>query len=220
MTLPCQPTQITVDPDRVLLDERPGQQPLEAEIRWRLTPLYTQLDEADVTNAYDRSNVIFGPWMYGSAYADPWFTKSPHPGLQGGRLSHAGVSRRRLPGATARTTATSSPARKALVDHFPFPRTQVGFFLERSSAPRGDDVECSRGVVYGRYMMMYGSSLICRRSSTSRRSARIRTAACPTRASRPPGADPFDERTGVGMHYHKNFSDALLGPRRRRRRST
>ena len=108
--LPRQPTQITIDPDRVLLDSKPTNNHWKSEIRWRFTPLYTQLEEADVTNAYDRWNVIMGPWFYGSAYNDPWYTRSPLFGFKASVLSHSGTGRRRPLSPIAATTATSSPA--------------------------------------------------------------------------------------------------------------
>ena len=52
---PAEPEQVTVDPDRVLLDANPGEQ------RWKSAacmpasrPLYTMLDETDMTSDYDR----------------------------------------------------------------------------------------------------------------------------------------------------------------------
>ncbi len=80
--LPAEPTQISVDPDRILLDSNPTNNHWKPDVRWRLTPLYTQLEETDVTNAYDRWNVIVGPWLYGSAYNDPWYTRSPLAGFK------------------------------------------------------------------------------------------------------------------------------------------
>src|SRR5262249_14150902 len=62
--LPCKPTQIAVDPDQVLLDRDPSNNWWKPPVRWRLTPLYTSLEETDLTTAYDRWNVIIGPWVY------------------------------------------------------------------------------------------------------------------------------------------------------------
>ena len=83
LTLPCAPRQISVDPDGVLLDCRPANNHWKNEVRWRFTPLYTAMDEADVTNPHDRWSIIGGPWVGGSAFADPWYIKSP---ILGARL--------------------------------------------------------------------------------------------------------------------------------------
>ena len=80
--LPCEPTQVTVDPDQVLLDRNPTNNDWKPRIRFRFTPLYTQLEEVDLTNAYDRWNIIFGPWFYDSTYNDPWYTRSAMAGLR------------------------------------------------------------------------------------------------------------------------------------------
>ena len=53
-------------------------------MRVRATPLYTQLEEVDVTNAFDRWNVIFGPWLFANAYNDPWYVRSPIFGFKAG----------------------------------------------------------------------------------------------------------------------------------------
>ena len=44
-------------------------------VRWRVTPLYSFLEETDFTCAYDRWNVIVGPWFYEDAYDDPWYAR-------------------------------------------------------------------------------------------------------------------------------------------------
>jgi hypothetical protein len=78
------PEQITVDPDGVLLDANPTNNTWKSPIRARLTPLYTMLDETDVTSDYDRLNITAGPWVWGASYADPWYTRSTMVGLRVG----------------------------------------------------------------------------------------------------------------------------------------
>ena len=108
--LPCEPTQIAVDPDQVLLDRNPTNNYWKPRIRWRPTPLYTQLDEVDLTNAYDRWNIIFGPWVYDSTYNDPVV----HAARDGAACGSGRIARRNSAAGptspTAPTTATSSPA--------------------------------------------------------------------------------------------------------------
>src|SRR5262249_17378235 len=76
MTLPRCPTQIAVDPDQVLVDKDPSNNFWKTPVRWRITPLYTFIDETSLTTDYDKWNVIAGPWAFGSAYNDPWYTRS------------------------------------------------------------------------------------------------------------------------------------------------
>src|SRR5262249_35463986 len=54
--LPCKPTQIAVDPDQVLVDRDPSNNYWKLPFRLRITPLYTLIEETDVTNDYDRWN--------------------------------------------------------------------------------------------------------------------------------------------------------------------
>ena len=76
--------QIAVDPDGVLLDANPANNLWKGEPRFRLTPLFSSLDEADLTNDYDRWNFIAGPWAWGQTYQDPWYTRSTMVGLRAG----------------------------------------------------------------------------------------------------------------------------------------
>src|SRR5207253_1352786 len=52
--------------------------------KFRATPLYTMLDETGVTTDYDRWNVTAGPWVWGPAAQDPWYTRSSMAGLRVG----------------------------------------------------------------------------------------------------------------------------------------
>ncbi|MCS7021222.1 MAG: M1 family aminopeptidase [Gemmataceae bacterium] len=78
------PLQITIDPDRVLLDADPGNNVWRAKPRIRSTPLYTMLDETNLTLDFDRLNVIVGPWVWGPSYNDPWYTRTTMAGLRAG----------------------------------------------------------------------------------------------------------------------------------------
>ena len=53
----------------------PFQQLLETAFPGPFQPVYTFLEETDLTNGYDKWNVIYGPWVYGPMYDDPWFTR-------------------------------------------------------------------------------------------------------------------------------------------------
>lgn len=78
------PDQVAVDPDRVLLDANPADNVWKSSTRTRVTPLYTMLDETDVTSDYDRLNFTAGPWIWGPSYNDPWYTRSTMLGVRAG----------------------------------------------------------------------------------------------------------------------------------------
>jgi len=82
--LPFEPEQITIDPDHVLLDANPGNNRWKTSIHARVTPLYTMLDETGLTTDYDRWNITAGPWVWGPAAQDPWYTRSTMVGLRVG----------------------------------------------------------------------------------------------------------------------------------------
>src|SRR5262249_16176951 len=155
--LPCPPTQVAVDPDGVLLDSNPTNNTWKPRIRWRFSPVYTQIEETDLTNSHDRWNVIFGPWLYGAAYNDPWFTRSPMVGLR-----PAGYRTQEFYAGTYLAYRTDDRNIVAgvdgLLDHWPYCHTQVGFNVERSlTTNNNDDRAASRGVLFARYVFLYGS---------------------------------------------------------------
>src|SRR5262249_36246468 len=149
VTLPCKPTQIAVDPDQVLVDRDPANNYWKPRIHWRFTPLYTPLEETDVTTDYDRWNVIFGPGIFGQAYNDPWYTRSSVAGLR------AAVYRtQEFSGGAYLGYRTDDRNIVAGVDglwnHWPWSHTQVGFNIEQSLTSLGnDDPLGNRGVIFG-----------------------------------------------------------------------
>jgi hypothetical protein len=82
--LPFEPEQVVIDPDGVLLDANPGNNKWKSAPKFRLTPLYTMLDETNLTTDYDRWNFVAGPWVWGPAAQDPWYTRSTMAGLRVG----------------------------------------------------------------------------------------------------------------------------------------
>jgi hypothetical protein len=82
--LPFEPSQIAIDPDGVLLDANPGNNAWKSKPKAHFTPLYTMLDETSLTSDYDRLNAVCGPWVWGPAAQDPWYTRSTMLGLRAG----------------------------------------------------------------------------------------------------------------------------------------
>ena len=131
--LPLTPEQIAVDPDQVLVDKNPANNFWRPQVRWRITPVYTFLEETDLTNAYDRWNVIAGPWFYGTAYNDAWYTRSTMFGARAGLYRTAdfdgGVY------AAYRTDFRDVVVGvDGLWDHWPDSHVQLGFNIEKRLA--------------------------------------------------------------------------------------
>jgi len=153
------PCQVMVDPDLVLVDADPSNNRWKTEVRWRFTPLYTFLEETDLTAAYDRWNVIFGPWFFGAMYSDPWYTRSTMAGLRVGAVrtsefyGGAYVAVRQ----DYRDTVYGVDG---LIDHWPYAHFQLGFNAERrlDTWYDGDD-HATRGAVFGRHIFHYGSAM-------------------------------------------------------------
>jgi hypothetical protein len=161
LTLPSEPIQVAVDPDRVQLDAEPGDNAWRRPVSAKLVPLYTMLNETDLTNDYDRWNVAAGPWFSGSLYQDPWYTRGTMVGVRAGAFR----TQRFAGGVYAAFRQDFNDlvvGADGLIDHWPGTHTQVGFNVERRVAgPWGGDGEDAafRANLFGRYVFSYGSSL-------------------------------------------------------------
>jgi hypothetical protein len=157
--LPCEPEQIAVDPDQILIDVDPSNNFWKPPVSFRVTPVYTFLDENDLTCAFDRWNIVAGPWVYGTAYYDAWYTRSTMFGARVGLYRT-----QEFDGGAYAAYRTDIRDVVAGVDgiweHWPWPSTEVGFNAERRLTELyPGDPHASRGVIYGRYIQTYGSSL-------------------------------------------------------------
>jgi hypothetical protein len=101
----------------------------------------------------------------------------------------------------------------ALWDHVPWPRTQVGLWLERSIMTLGpEDIPTSRAVLYGRYVMMYGTSMYLPPFEYVEGFGVAQTRSLPDPQTPTPGAEPFNQRPALGLHYHKFFLTPYWDP--------
>ncbi|MGF1579288.1 MAG: M1 family aminopeptidase [Gemmataceae bacterium] len=206
------PTQITVDPDQVLVDRDPVNNHWKTKYRVRFTPLYFMLDETDITNAYDKVNVIAGPWVYGSTFNNPWFTRSPLLGVRagvyrtqkyrgGGYLAYRTNDRNLVAGIDG------------IFDHQPIPNVQFGFQAEQNIVTLDDShIDCSRGAIFGRYILTPGSSLYLPPYKYVEVYANVQDRCLPTPRTFTPDADPFTTQTSFGIHYHQYYLTPYWDP--------
>jgi hypothetical protein len=210
--LPCEPTQVTVDPDQVLLDRNPTNNNWKSRVRWRVTPLYTQLEEADLTNSYDRWNIIFGPWVFDSTYTDPWYTRSPMAGLRAGAYRTQEFSG----GAYAAYRSNDRivvAGVDAFWDHLLLPNMQVGLNIERSLTTwKGDDERASRAVLYERYVLLPGSSFYLPPFEYIETFEAVQSNPLPEPSEPSPGAIPFHQQSLAGLHYHLDLLTPYWNP--------
>jgi hypothetical protein len=210
--LPAEPTQVTVDPDQVLVDRDPANNFWRQPFRWRITPLYTFLDETDLTCAYDRWNLTFGPWAYGAAYDDPWYTRALMFGVRGGayRTQHfnGGVY------AAYRTDFNDVVVgADGLVNHWPFARTEVGFNVERRlTIVQPGDNDAVRAVVFGRYIFQYGSSLYLPPMHYAEAFAVYQDNFLPYARSSTATAERPQSMTTAGLHYRVDYLTPYWDP--------
>lgn len=201
--VPSRPKQISVDPDGVLLDCNRCNNHWKAKVRVRFSPLYTMLNELDVTNAHDSWNVNVGPWIFFNTYIDPWYQRTTLAGFRAGVYKTQQFSGGAYAG-YRNDDRNIVAGFDGLLDHWPFAKTQVGFNVEKSLATLADeDVPCSRAVIYGRYILMYGSSLYLPPFEYVEVFSDVRNRCLPNPRNPMPDTDLFNQQMGVGIHYHK-----------------
>jgi hypothetical protein len=211
VTLPCEPTQVMVDPDQVLVDSNPWNNTWKSRARLRVTPLATLLDETDLTNRYDRWNFILGPWFYGGTINDPWFTRSELIGLRAAVYHTQQFSG----GAYLAFRADDNnvvAGVDGLWDHFPFSHTQIGFVAERSLTDMDHTGNYSGGVLFGRYVFSYGDSLYLPPMHYVETFATVTDHLLPLPDQPVPGAEHFDSQTTAGVHYHLDYLTPYWDP--------
>jgi hypothetical protein len=162
VNLPSEPVQITVDPDSVLLDANPGDNRWHTPPKVTFTPLYSVLNDSDLTADYDRWNLTAGPWIGGALYPDPWYTRSGMAGVRAGAFRTQTFTGG-LYAAVRSDFRDAVIGADALWDHFPLPKAQLGFNVEqRIGGPwfgtQGKDTAL-RASAFARHVFQYGSSL-------------------------------------------------------------
>jgi hypothetical protein len=210
--LPCQPTQVAVDPDQVLVDVNPINNVWKQHYNVRLTPVYTFLDETDLTNAYDRWNIILGPWLFAPTYDNPWFTRSTRVGVRVGAYRTA-----RFEGGAYAAYRTDYrdfvTGIDGVLDHWPWAHTEVGYVFERRlvGTLRGEQ-QANRGVLYGRYVIDYGDSLYLPPFQYVEAFSTIQDNLLPFARESLPGAERFKHQAVAGGHYHINYLTPYWDP--------
>ncbi|TMQ34567.1 MAG: hypothetical protein E6K70_06950 [Planctomycetota bacterium] len=211
--LPCKPTQIAVDPDQVLPDRDPTNNYWKPRWRIRWAPIYTPLEETDFTNDYDKWNLTFGIGGFGPTYNDPWYERSTVGGLRADiyRTQHFNGGAYFGYRTDDRSLVTGVDG---LIDHWPFPHTQVGFNAERRLTTLGgdDDREGDRLVFFGRYVMRYGSSLYLPPAHFVEAFTAVQDHALQPPRTPVPGTDHFDHQTDLGIHYHLDYLTPYWDP--------
>jgi hypothetical protein len=210
--LPAEPTQVAVDPDQVLVDSNPANNFWKQPVRVRVTPLYTFLEETDLTCYYDRWNIIVGPWIYGTAYDDAWYPRSTMIGVRAGAYRT-----QEFDGGVYAAYRTDFRDIVAGIDaqwsHWPGAPWQLGFNVEeRLTTFYSGENNALRGVAYARYVMEYGDSLYLAPMEFIDLFAAYQDDFLPFVKQVPPGGERFDNATTAGLHYHLDYRTPYWDP--------
>ncbi len=214
MTLPEKPSQIAVDPDQILVDRDPANNFWKPRLRTRVTPLCSFLDETDITTSYDRWNVVLGPWIYGTAYYDAWYPRTMATMLG---FRAAAYRTQTFAGgfyAGYRTDYRDVVAGvDGLFDHWPGSHFQVGYDFEQRLAqfyPGQEDAK--RGVLFGRYIFKYGSSLYYPPMEFAETFITYQDNFLPYEANPSLPGTRFNETATAGFHYRKDYLTPYWDP--------
>src|SRR5262249_24996580 len=151
------PEQITVDPDQVIPDRDPTNNHWKQPVNFRFAPVYTFLEETDITTAWDRWNVIVGPWLHGGTYAGPWYNRGWIGGLPAG-LYRTRIFSGGLYGVYRNDYRDFVAGADVLFTDWPYSKVQWGGNFEyRVGTGQASDANPSRASAFGRYVFQYGS---------------------------------------------------------------
>lgn len=210
--LPEEPVQITVDPDQILVDRDPSNNYWRHPFRYRFAPVYTFLEETDLTCAFDRWNVIYGPWIYGSANDEAWYTRSTMFGVRAGLY---------------RTQEFSGGAYIAYRDdfqdfvagvdavwqHWPGSNWEIGFNAEqRLVGLEDEDRSAFRASLYARYIFQYGSSLYMQPMQFMDFYTSYQDNFLPYVGMAVPGSQRYSNLTTAGIHYRLDYLTPYWDP--------
>lgn len=204
--LPEEPVQVAVDPDRIVVDRNPCNNLWKPTLKARFSPIYTFLDETDLTNPYDSWNFIFGPWMYGASYNSPWYTRATSIGGRAGIYHTAEFS-----GGTYMAYRTDFRDVVAGVDgfwdHWPYSHAQIGFNIEKRIATFENpaDDNAVRAVLYARHVFQYSSSMYLAPMNYIEAFTSYQDNFLPFSSKTVPDAIRFDHASTVGVHYQVNY---------------
>jgi hypothetical protein len=212
IVLPSRPVQIAVDPDQVLPDRDATNNFWHTPLRWRFSPVFTLLDEADLTTAYDCWNITFGPWLGGSAYTDAWYQRAT---LVGARV--AAYKLQQFDGGIYTGYRTSYRdfvvGADGVWDHLVWAQTQFGFNVEqRIGTLEQADAQPSREVLFGRYVFQYNSSLYLPPIHFVETYLTHQDNFLPIPRTSVPGSQRYDYETLAGLHYHLNYLTPYWDP--------
>ncbi len=210
--LPAEPTQVAVDPEQVLPDADPSNNFWHTPIRWRVTPLYTFLEETDLTASYDRWNVIAGPWLFTAPYQDAWFTRSTMVGLRAGAYRTQQFNGGAYAG--FRTDYRDVVyGLDAMWDHWPLPKMQAGLIFEQRLAEfNKGDPNALRGVAWMRHVFLYGSSLYLPPIHYVEGFTKYSDNFLPFPTQQGLRGVRFDRTTTAGLHYRLNYLTPYWDP--------
>ncbi len=210
--LPSRPRQIMVDPDRILIDKNPCNNSWHTCLNWRVTPLYSFLDETDLTTAHDRWNVLAGPWISRPAYIDPWYTRSTIVGARAG-LYHLQCFSGGVYAGYRSDYRDVVVGADGVLDHWPGSKDQLGFHVEQrlASFQNGKDT-AFRGVLYARHIFKYTSSLYLQPMEYAESFATYQDNFLPFSRNPGPGAVRPDSSGLFGLHYRVNYLTPYWDP--------
>ncbi|HMP61280.1 MAG TPA: M1 family aminopeptidase, partial [Gemmatales bacterium] len=208
LLLPRRPTQITVDPDQILLDKQPANNHWRPEVSWRLRAVMTNLDETDLTTAYDRWNIVTGPWL---GLNQPQFGQRPYAGFRA-----AAYRLQTFTGGTyVAWDAEDMDLRAgadAIVRRWPWPQTEVGMQFDHSLTSDWASLKRDRGRLFGRYIINETPSLYLDPIEFAEVYARAEQAFDEDSRFIPQGVTNYDSFAAVGLRYFRNYLTPYWNP--------
>jgi hypothetical protein len=206
--LPQEPVQISVDPDQVLPDSNPVNNHWKCPIRWRITPLMTNLDETDLMTDYDKWNVTTGPWI---GLSNPAYGQAPQAGFRASayRLQEF------VGGVYAVYDAYTGDVRMggdALLQNCPWPNVDFGFQMDHNMMPELSRSPKTQGILFGRYVFHQTASLYLEPMEFLEVYGRTGAVFWPGDYGGRSDFGRFQDVAGAGVYYHRDYLTPYWDP--------
>jgi len=210
--LEASPKQIVVDPDKIQIDPDPGNNYWRKPLRLRFTPVYTLLEETDLTNSHDRLNLIAGPWIYTAPYSNPWYTRPTMAGFRVGTYQT-----REFSGGAYAAYRTDYRDMVAGVDglfpHWPTGQTEVGYHAETRIADlQNGTPNPTMASLYGRHTFMPTASLYQRPTEYLESFVTYSGNFLPYPVEDPIGAERYNQYFSTGLHLSRYYQIPYWDP--------
>lgn len=207
MVTPQKPKQLVLDPDHKVLDVNEFNNRWRFDPVFRLTPLYTPLDEVQIVNGLDRPVIAVGPGI----------DKDGKIGIRGGLIESG---RYRISPYVMNWTQNGviTAGVDAELFNVPWPNFSIGMQLDRTLDKGVTNFPDNQGKLYARWTQAYTTSYIYDNNAYLEAYFKYGQNFYPDNNYRvpnaPPGIEGYEDIRAFGLTYHLDTTMPYWNPER------